>query len=30
VSPLDSDYEAFGDSCGDRNTPAGWCEERYG
>jgi hypothetical protein len=30
VSPAGSDYEAFGDSCGDRNTPAGWCEERYG
>lgn len=24
-SPLDSEYEHFGDTCGDRNPPAGWC-----
>jgi hypothetical protein len=30
VAPVDSDYEAFGDSCGDRNEPSGWCEELYG
>jgi hypothetical protein len=30
VAPLGSEYEEFGDSCGQRNEPAGWCEERYG
>jgi len=29
VAPVDSDYEAFGDSCGSRNAPAGWCEDQY-
>ncbi len=29
-SPLGSAYERFGDSCGERNEPAGWCEEIYG
>jgi S1-C subfamily serine protease len=29
-SPLGSAYEAFGDSCGERNEPAGWCEDIYG
>ena len=24
-SPVDSDYEAYGDSCGGRNEPAGRC-----
>lgn len=30
LSPVGSDYEAFGDSCGGRNEPSGWCEELYG
>ena len=30
ASPFDSDYEAFGDSCGNRNEPAGSCVELYG
>jgi hypothetical protein len=27
-SPVGSEYEAFGDSCGDRGRPAGenWCD----
>lgn len=29
-SPLGSAYEAFGDSCGERNEPSGWCEDLYG
>ncbi|MFP4234389.1 MAG: trypsin-like peptidase domain-containing protein [Nitriliruptoraceae bacterium] len=29
-SPVASGYEAFGDSCGERNEPAGWCEDLYG
>jgi hypothetical protein len=29
ASPEGSDYEAFGDSCGERNEPAGWCREVY-
>jgi S1-C subfamily serine protease len=29
-SPLGSAYERFGDSCGERNEPAGWCEDLYG
>jgi hypothetical protein len=29
-SPLGSRYERFGDSCGERNEPAGWCEDLYG
>ncbi len=29
VAPLDSEYEAFGDTCGDRNEPSGWCEDLY-
>jgi hypothetical protein len=29
-SPRGSAYEAFGDSCGERNEPAGWCEDIYG
>lgn len=29
-SPLNSGYEAFGDSCGERNPPAGWCVDIYG
>ena len=28
-SPLGSAYEAFGDSCGERNEPDGWCEDLY-
>ncbi|NCG38259.1 MAG: hypothetical protein GWP48_12165 [Actinobacteria bacterium] len=24
-SPIGSDYEAFGNSCGRRNQPSGWC-----
>ena len=30
LAPVDSDYEAFGDSCGGRNEPSDWCEELYG
>ena len=30
LAPIDSDYEAFGDSCGTRNEPSGWCEDLYG
>jgi hypothetical protein len=30
VSPAESDYLAFGDSCGDRNDPSGWCRDLYG
>lgn len=30
ASPFDSELEAFGDSCGDRNEPAGFCAEIYG
>jgi S1-C subfamily serine protease len=29
VAPLDSEYEAFGDTCGGRNEPSGWCEDLY-
>ena len=29
-SPVDSDYEAYGDSCGGRNEPAGLCVTIYG
>lgn len=24
-SPIGSEYERFGDTCGDRNEPSGWC-----
>jgi hypothetical protein len=30
ITPLGSDLEAFGDSCGERNDPAGWCVDIYG
>jgi S1-C subfamily serine protease len=29
LSPVGSDYERFGDTCGDRNRPSGWCTEIY-
>jgi hypothetical protein len=29
LAPSGSEYQAFGDSCGGRNEPAGWCEDRY-
>jgi hypothetical protein len=29
-SPVGSDYEAYGDSCGGRNEPAGLCVNVYG
>jgi len=29
VSPIGSEYEAFGDSCGGRNEPSDWCEVLY-
>ena len=29
-SPAGSDYEAYGDSCGGRNEPAGLCVNIYG
>ena len=29
-SPIDSDYEAYGDSCGGRNEPGGLCVTLYG
>lgn len=29
-SPVDSPEEAFGDSCGNRNTPSGWCVDIHG
>lgn len=29
-SPADSDYEAYGDSCGGRNEPGGLCTTLYG
>lgn len=29
-SPAGSDYEAYGDSCGGRNEPAGLCVSIYG
>jgi hypothetical protein len=29
MAPPGSDYERFGDTCGDRNAPAGWCTEVY-
>ena len=29
-SPADSEYEAFGDSCGERNEPSGYCVDIYG
>lgn len=29
-SPFDSDDEAYGDSCGGRNEPSGWCVDIYG
>ena len=28
-SPSDSEYEAFGDSCGNRNEPSGYCVDIY-
>lgn len=28
-SPAGSDYETFGDTCGDRNEPSGYCEDLY-
>ena len=28
-SPSGSEYQAFGDSCGNRNEPSGWCVEVY-
>lgn len=28
-TPLGSELEAYGDSCGGRNEPAGWCAEVY-
>ncbi|MFP4512979.1 MAG: S1C family serine protease [Acidimicrobiales bacterium] len=27
LAPPDSGYERFGDTCGERNEPAGWCVE---
>ena len=30
TSDFDTDYEAFGDSCGRRNEPAGLCTDIYG
>jgi hypothetical protein len=30
MSPPGSDYERFGDTCGDRNRPSGWCTEVHG
>ena len=29
-SPSGSEYEDFGDSCGDRNEPSGFCVDLYG
>ena len=29
-SPVESPEEAFGDSCGNRNTPSGWCVDIHG
>lgn len=29
-SPVESDYEAYGDSCGGRNEPGGLCVNIYG
>lgn len=29
AAPLGSDLEAYGDSCGERNEPAGWCVDIY-
>ena len=29
ASPFDSEYEAFGDTCGNRNEPAGACVDIY-
>jgi hypothetical protein len=29
-APFDSEEEAFGDSCGNRNEPAGWCVDIHG
>lgn len=29
-SPVGSAYNEFADSCGNRNTPSGWCVEIYG
>jgi hypothetical protein len=28
-SPLGSEYQEFGDTCGNRNVPSGWCVEVY-
>lgn len=28
-SPAGSEYETFGDTCGDRNEPSGYCEDLY-
>ena len=28
-SPSGSDYEDFGDTCGNRNEPSGWCVDIY-
>lgn len=30
LSPIDSDYEEFGDTCGRRNKPSGWCVDVHG
>lgn len=29
MAPPDTDYERFGDTCGDRNPPGSWCTEIY-
>ena len=29
-SPAESEYEQFGDTCGGRNDPSGYCEDLYG
>lgn len=29
-SPFDSEDEAYGDSCGGRNDPSGWCVDIHG
>ncbi|MGY6502570.1 MAG: S1C family serine protease [Acidimicrobiales bacterium] len=30
LSPAGSDYEEFGDTCGQRNKPSGWCIDIHG
>lgn len=30
MSPLDSSYEEYGDSCGGHNAPSDYCTEIYG